>query len=99
METQAWYRILCVIAALAALLVIGAQNAAAQPPAPAPVSPAAGAIVTTPAFSWQAAGGAAKYEVEVGPQSDPNLVYWKVEAWDSGNTVITTSNVRRFTIG
>ena len=44
------------------------------------------------------AAGATICEVEIGPQSDPIAVYWKVEAWDSGNTVITTRNVRKFTI-
>jgi hypothetical protein len=96
METQAWHRKFCVIAALTALLVMGAQSAAAQPSAPAPVSPAAGAILTTPAFSWQAAGGAAKYEVEVGPQSDPNAVYWSAQ---TVNRTLTPTDAAKFANG
>ena len=37
-----------------------------------------------PTFTWQASAGAAKYEIEVGPQSDPNIVWW------SGQTVHLT---------
>ncbi len=46
------------------------------PQAAVPIAPAEGDRVIIPTFSWQASGGAAFYEIQVGPQSDPNLVDW-----------------------
>jgi hypothetical protein len=59
-----------------AFLAFGVQNASALPTAPVPLTPAEGSTIIIPTFTWQASLGAAIYEVEVGPQSDPNLVYW-----------------------
>ncbi len=61
------------------LLAAGPRKAAAAPPAPVPISPAAGSTVTSPTFSWQAASGAVKYEVEIGPQSNPTSVIWTMQ--------------------
>jgi hypothetical protein len=46
------------------------------PAAPAPIAPAEGDSIIIPTFSWQASGGAIFYEIQVGPQSNPNLVDW-----------------------
>ena len=45
-------------------------------PAPTPLRPAAGEAVIVPTFSWQSVTGAHHYELQVGPQSNPLLVYW-----------------------
>jgi len=58
------------------LSLIGPVLVFGQPPAPTPISPAEGDSVITPTFSWLASSGAVYYEVQVGPQSDPNLEYW-----------------------
>lgn len=55
------------------------QPVSAAPPAPVPISPAAGSSVAVPAFGWAAAAGAVKYELEVGPQSDPLAVLWTAQ--------------------
>jgi hypothetical protein len=64
---------------LALLLSLVTPANAAPPEAPTPLSPAEGATIATPTFSWTASSGAAKYELEVGPQSDPNTVYWSAQ--------------------
>ena len=80
MKTQGMLRTISMLVTLAALLATSAPHAiAAPPPAPMPVSPAEGSTIVIPTFSWQASSGAAKYEIEVGPQSDPNTVYWSAE--------------------
>ena len=48
----------------------------AAPTAVVPIAPAEGDRVIIPTFSWQVSAGAAFYEIQVGPQSDPNLVDW-----------------------
>lgn len=60
--------------------------ALAQVPAPQPLRPEQGDRVITPRFSWMASTGAAKYQVRVGPQSDPNLVYWEGVTYQLGLT-------------
>lgn len=90
------HSILLLSAALTALLIFGTQSASAQPQAPAPFSPAEGATVTTPSFSWQAASGAAKYEVEVGPQGDPNAVSWSAQ---TVNRTLTPTDAAQFANG
>jgi hypothetical protein len=82
--------------ALVALLFLAVQPAAAAPPAPVPVSPAGGASVAVPTFSWQAAAGAAKYEVEVGPRSDPNAVSWSGR---TANLTLTPISAAKFAGG
>jgi hypothetical protein len=79
METRSLFRCLRVLVVAAVVLAFDVGATAAQPPAPIPISPAEGASIVTPTFSWHAASGAAKYEVEVGPQSDPNLVLWSAQ--------------------
>jgi hypothetical protein len=78
MKTHPSFRRLSVCIALIALLALAAPAAAAPPP-PVPISPTGNAPIVIPTFSWQAAGGAATYELEVGPQSDLNTVYWSAE--------------------
>jgi hypothetical protein len=58
------------------LLVPAASIRAAAPPAPVTVSPGEGDTIVIPTFTWLKAPGAAYYELEVGPQSNPLDVYW-----------------------
>jgi hypothetical protein len=76
---QIWTRSIALVSVFMALL--GSSLAVPHPvfglPAAAvPISPAEGDSVIIPTFSWQAASGAAYYEIQVGPQSDPNSVSW-----------------------
>lgn len=64
-----------------------------QPAAPTPLKPAVGDCIITPTFSWLSASGAVTYEVQVGPQSDPNLEYWSDETF---NLVLTPVNAAAF---
>jgi hypothetical protein len=79
METRTLFRRLRILAVVAVILGLGVRAGAAQPPAPIPISPGEGSTIVAPTFSWQAAGGATKYEVEVGAQSDPNAVLWSAQ--------------------
>ncbi len=56
--------------------LLGRSFALALVPAPQQLHPAPGEHVIIPRFSWSASPGATKYQVRLGPQSDPNLVYW-----------------------
>jgi hypothetical protein len=94
MKTYELIRWLGVCAALAAFLAFGAQAVVAQPLPPLPVSPAEGSTIVTPAFSWEASVGAAKYEIEVGPQSDPSTVYWSAR---TVNLTLTPDDASTFT--
>jgi hypothetical protein len=95
MRAHNLFRLFCVFAAFViAFLSFGTQTVAAAPPAPVPVSPVEGSTITIPTFSWQAATGAAKYEVEVGPQSDPNVVYWSDQ---TVNLTLTPNDATKFT--
>jgi hypothetical protein len=77
MKPQKLLRPLSMLIALATILLLFAvTSVSAQPPAPVPVSPAEGSMIVIPTFSWQASSGAEYYEVEVGPQSNPVIVYW-----------------------
>jgi hypothetical protein len=76
MKRQNGFHTASIVATLVAILIWGAGPVVAQPPAPVPTSPAEGGMIVVPTFSWQAASGAAYYEVEVGPQSNPLTVYW-----------------------
>ena len=49
----------------------------AAPNDPQPILPAEGDSIITPTFSWLPSGGAVKYKVQVGPQSDPLSVSWE----------------------
>lgn len=62
--------------ALFVAILIAVSSAYAQPAAPTPLRPAPGSTVIIPTFSWLPPSGWAKHEIQVGPQSDPNLVYW-----------------------
>jgi len=55
---------------------VGPVLVSGQPSIPEPILPADGDTIITPTFSWLPASGAAYYEVQVGPQSDPHLAYW-----------------------
>jgi len=55
---------------------IGVPLVLGQPETPTPILPGEGDSVITPTFSWLASSGAEYYEVQVGPQSDPNYEYW-----------------------
>jgi hypothetical protein len=79
MKTRNLFRLLIVFAVLTVFLVFEAQPVAAAPQPPIPTSPAEGSTIVTPTFSWEASAGAAKYDVEVGPQSDPNTVSWSAQ--------------------
>ena len=92
MKNRKRCRLLIVFAALAAFLAFGAPAVAAPPDPPEPVSPLGGSIVT-PTFSWQASVGAAKYEVEVGPQSDPNVVSWSAQ---TVHLMLTPNDANKF---
>ena len=58
------------------LVFIGVSQTAAQPPAPVPISPANGATIIIPAFSWQATTGADHYQVQVSTDSAFNTIPW-----------------------
>jgi hypothetical protein len=94
MKTQDLLRLTAVFAALVAFLVFGAHSVAAGPQPPVPVSPAEGSTIVTPVFAWQASSGSARYELEVGPQSDPNVVYWSAQ---TVNLTLTPNNANKFT--
>ena len=82
------------LVALATLMLFGVTSVSASPPPPpVPVGPAEGSTIVTPTFSWEASTGAAKYEVEVGPQSNPNVVYWSAE---TVHLVLTPNDASRF---
>jgi hypothetical protein len=96
MKTRSWSRVLGVIAALIALLVLGAQDAAAAPAAPVPFAPSEGATVAIPAFSWQGAAGTARYEVEVGTAGQPDAVSWSAQ---TVNRTVTPTDAAKFANG
>ena len=64
----------CLVVLVSAALL--AAPAGAAPAAPVPVAPAASSTIVVPTFAWKAVAGAAKYQLQVGPQSDTTLVYW-----------------------
>lgn len=76
MKTQNRYHFTGAWLMLILLLSSTIPAIAAPPAAPVPVSPTNGATIVIPTFSWKASSGAALYEVEIGPQSNLNLVYW-----------------------
>jgi hypothetical protein len=95
MKFQHSFRFLSVFAALMiAFLAFGAQTVSALPPAPEPVNPQPFSSIVIPTFTWLASNGAAKYEVEVGPQSDPNIVYWSAQ---TVNLTLTPNDALHFT--
>jgi large repetitive protein len=94
METRRPIRLLSVLAVLAALLLTAAPALAAAPLPPVPISPAGSSTIAIPTFTWQPSVGAAKYEVEVGPQSDPNTVLWTAQTL---NLSLTPNNAAVFT--
>ncbi len=80
MKKRSLLRTIAVLMTLVALLTTGPLPAKAAPPdPPIPVSPAGGSTIVVPTFSWQASAGAAKYEIEIGLQSDPNVVSWSAQ--------------------
>jgi large repetitive protein len=83
-----------VIAIFVFLFSFNVVPVSAAPAAPLPVSPAEGATIVVPTFTWLAAVGAVKYEIEVGPQSDPNTVYWTAQ---TVHLTITPNNAGVFT--
>lgn len=76
---------LCVIIGL----LSAPKWASGQPGAPTPLLPAEGDTIITPTLSWLGASGAETYEIQIGPQSDPNLVYWTGTTY---NLVLTPVN-------
>ncbi len=93
MRNRNLFRLLIVFEVLSAFLIFEAQPVAASPLPPIPTSPADGSTIVIPTFSWAASIGAAKYEVEVGPQSDPNIVYWSAQ---TVNLSLTPNNAADF---
>ncbi len=93
MKTRTLFRLLIVFAVLAAIMMLEAQTVAAEPETPIPISPAEGSTIVIPTFSWKASAGATKYEVEVGPQSDPNTVSWSAQ---TVNLTLTPNNAANF---
>ncbi len=68
--------VVCIISLSGSLIsLLNFQTALGALPAPQPLLPRAGTELVTPTFTWLAVSGAAKYEVQIGPQSDPNLAY------------------------
>ena len=88
------FRVLGCCVLLVVILAFGTASAAAAPPAPVPVSPGPGSTIVIPTFSWQPAGGAEYYEVEVGPQSSPVTVYWSDTTY---NFTLTPNQAIKFT--
>lgn len=79
MKTRRMIRWSGLCALMVFLLAAGPQQAAAAPPAPVPITPAQGSTIIVPEFSWAPASGAVKYEVEMGPQSNPTSVIWTMQ--------------------
>lgn len=79
MNANRLFRWLSLCTLMVLVMASGVQKAKAAPPAPVPITPAQGSTVTNPTFSWQAASGAVKYEVEMGPQSNPTSVIWTTQ--------------------
>jgi hypothetical protein len=96
MKTHNLPRSFRIFVVVAFLLSISYMPAVAAPAAPTPVSPAEGGTVVIPTFSWLASAGAVEYEVEVGPQSDPNTVLWTTR---TVNLTITPNNASVFING
>jgi hypothetical protein len=71
----------------------GARWVLGQAGAPTPLRPAPGDQVVIPTFSWLASGGATKYEVQVGPSNDPNLVYWSATTLHLNLTPTTATDL------
>jgi large repetitive protein len=94
MGKQNRIRILGCCVMVFAILAGGTTSAAALPPAPVPVSPAPGSMIVIPTFSWQPASEAEYYEVEVGPQSNPAIVYWSDMTY---NLALTPNHAATFT--
>jgi len=93
MATKKLFQLLIVFVVLVTFSIFNAQTVAAQPQPPIPISPAEGSTIVTPTFSWEASAGAAKYEVEVGLQSDPNTVLWSAQ---TVNLTLTPNNATNF---
>jgi hypothetical protein len=93
MATKKLFQLLIVFVVLVTFSIFNAQTVAAQPQPPIPISPAEGSTIVTPTFSWEASAGAAKYEVEVGLQSDPNTVLWSAQ---TVNLTLTPNNAADF---
>jgi len=94
MKTQNMLRSLSLFVLLAILLSFQITSVSAQPPAPVPISPADGSMIVMPTFSWQSSNEAEYYEVQVGPQSDPNTVYWTEQ---TANLTLTPNDANTFT--
>ena len=71
----------------------GMQTVSASLLSPTPISPSEGSFIIFPCFSWQAVTDAAKYEVEVGPQSDLNAVFWTAQ---TDNLTLTPNDAYKF---
>jgi hypothetical protein len=65
-----------------------------HPPPPDIIGPKGNPPIVIPVFSWHAASDAVTYELEVGPQSNLNTVYWSAE---TTNLTLTPTNAAEFT--
>ena len=92
MNSRKLFRQLIVFVVFVALLMFELQTVGAAPPPPLPISPSEGSTIVTPTFSWEASASAAKYEVEVGPQSDPNVVSWSAQTVNLTLTPVNAAN-------
>jgi hypothetical protein len=93
MNIRKLFRLLIVFVVLVFLLMFELQTVVAAPPPPLTISPSEGSTIVIPTFSWSASTGAVKYELEVGPQSDPNLVSWTAQ---TVHLTITPDNAANF---
>jgi len=94
LKTLNLLRSIIFLVVLATLVSFQVTSVSAQPPAPVPVSPAEGSTIVMPTFSWQASSEAEYYEVQVGPHSDPNTVYWTEQ---TANLTLTPNDANTFT--
>lgn len=87
--SQRLYRLASLFTLANLVSLVSISLAIAQPlAAPVPLLPANGDTIIIPTFTWESAAGAHHYRVRVGPQSDPNLVYWGNSSDDT--TLLTT---------